>query len=361
MRVAIIGASARAAAFSAIDAGWEVVTADLFADADLAARCDATRIACWPDEFEQWFHQQQVDGWLYTGGLENYPELVDRLAGAGSLWGNRGEVLRRVRSPLALAPLLAAAGSPVPETHAAALSLSPARKWLAKSPTSAGGLGVTEWSSDAVYDDPTYYQQRIDGRSISAAFVAAAGQSVLLGVTEQLVGRDWTRAGQFQYAGSIGPLDLEATTLVKIRRAGETLAKQAPIVGLFGIDFVIDAAGTAWLVDVNPRYTASMEIVERISGETMMAMHLAACQRGRLPDSPQPPDRVYYGKAYLFAREEATIGLLDTRHLADIPVVGTIVAKHAPVATVFAKATRASDVEKILQQRLQSLEKSVFS
>ena len=48
-KLAIVGASVRAAAFSALRAGFEVVAADLFADADLRAHCDVTRIACPPD------------------------------------------------------------------------------------------------------------------------------------------------------------------------------------------------------------------------------------------------------------------------------------------------------------------------
>ena len=52
-RLALLGASVRAAAFSALPAGetadWQIVAADLFADTDLAARCPATthhRLAC---------------------------------------------------------------------------------------------------------------------------------------------------------------------------------------------------------------------------------------------------------------------------------------------------------------------------
>src|SRR5262245_61077027 len=44
-RLMIFGASARAAAFSALRAGLEPWCADLFADRDLQARCSVARIA----------------------------------------------------------------------------------------------------------------------------------------------------------------------------------------------------------------------------------------------------------------------------------------------------------------------------
>ncbi|MGI9455810.1 MAG: ATP-grasp domain-containing protein, partial [Aeoliella sp.] len=179
-------------------------------------------------------------------------------------------------------------------------------------------------------------------------------------VTEQLICRDCTRAAEFQYAGSIGPLDLAPPSLAIVRRTGDALACECNLLGQFGVDFVVDTEGAPWLVDVNPRYTASMEIIERITGRSMIATHWAACN-GELPVDSQPPiDGRYYGKAYLFACEEVTIGNLTGCCLADVPPEGTKIAKHAPVATVFADAYRPAEVESLLQQRLLQLEQKVY-
>ncbi len=271
MHLAIVGASVRAAACSALEAEHRVVAADLFADEDLAARCPTTRIDRWPLGLAKWLEAQQVDAWLYTGGLENYPDLVDRLSKVRPLLGNCGQPLRHCRNVQYLSRLMAAAEVPLPATR----STPPgdASSWLVKSTSSAGGLGVDDWRGEPL-PCKHYWQQRIFGRSISAAFAAADGEVAVLGVTEQLIGRTWTGARPYQYAGSIGPLAVEPSTLAQIERAGRAVVSGCGLVGLFGIDLVVDPTHRAWPVEVNPRYIASLEVVERATSLNAVA---AAC------------------------------------------------------------------------------------
>ena len=80
--IVIVGASARAAAFSALRAGLAPWCADLFADADLAARCPAVAVPFdqYPHGFLKIVRQAPPGPWLFTGGLENHPKLIDRIA-----------------------------------------------------------------------------------------------------------------------------------------------------------------------------------------------------------------------------------------------------------------------------------------
>src|SRR5205807_295367 len=77
----IFGASARAAAFSALRAGLRPWCADLFADADLAARAPVRRVTGrYPADFLRHLDAAPPGPWIYTGGLENRPYLVERMA-----------------------------------------------------------------------------------------------------------------------------------------------------------------------------------------------------------------------------------------------------------------------------------------
>src|SRR6188474_2299573 len=109
-RLILLGASVRAAAFSAIRAGFEPYAIDCYADRDLAAICPAVRIDHYPRDFLPALAAAPDAPWVYTGGLENYPRLIDRLAAVRPLWGNRGASLRTVRDPRQLAELAVAAG-----------------------------------------------------------------------------------------------------------------------------------------------------------------------------------------------------------------------------------------------------------
>src|SRR5215218_4790408 len=118
----IIGASARAAAASARRAGLVPWAADLFADADLramvpdAVRCPAGQ---YPRALLDILADAPPGPWMYTGGLENHPNLVRRMAEVRPLWGNGPNALIACRSPFHVERLLREEGLPVPEVRAA--------------------------------------------------------------------------------------------------------------------------------------------------------------------------------------------------------------------------------------------------
>ena len=106
--VLIVGASTRAAAFSALRAGLKPRCLDHFADRDLMAICTVDRVEA----------QEGVTGlerlalglppgsWLYTGPLENHPDRVERISRTHRLHGNAAETLRGTRDPFRLDNLL---------------------------------------------------------------------------------------------------------------------------------------------------------------------------------------------------------------------------------------------------------------
>jgi uncharacterized protein len=373
----ILGASARAAAFSACRAGFAPWTADLFADADLAALCPARRVTTYPAGLESAAREAPPGPWLYTGALENHPDLVDRIAAVRPLWGNSGEVLRRVRDPWQVREALAAEGVSCPEVASNRHSLARG-KWMRKPRRSAGGARIEVITVDAEAPPPEvhreapparrrdhafYHQQFIQGESLSAVFIAAAGRAQLLGVTRQLTGAAWAGARGFQYSGSIGPRPLSEEQQRQWARIGSCLARRFALTGLFGVDAVENEAGV-FPVEVNPRYTASVEVLERSLSFHALTFHAAACRDGRLPESPaqaQPTLRVC-GKAVLYAPRDGAAPesfrrFLDRVHsgpawpsAADLPRPGELLRAGHPVITVFAEGTDEHDVEQRLRQ-----------
>jgi predicted ATP-grasp superfamily ATP-dependent carboligase len=341
------------------------VTADLFADEDLRRICPATAIDDYPEGLVDWLANANVDGWIYTGALENHAELIDRLSELRPLWGNSGDVLRQVRSPRLVQEALAVAGLLFPETRNSPDGLPRDGRWLAKTYRGSSGSGVfafDENSSLAGCDDHTVFQRRIDGVPIAGVFVAAGGEAQLLGVTRQLVGVPWTGGGSFQYAGSVGPWPLDDTALETIRAIGRALAARFELVGLFGVDMMAAGDGI-WTIEVNPRYTASVETVERMAGIDAVAHHVHACLQGEilpLETSPQPG---LVGKAILFARQRVCVTAEfsawagGSPDVADVPAAGTVIEPRRPVVTVFATAQSAAEVETLLATRCAEVER----
>jgi predicted ATP-grasp superfamily ATP-dependent carboligase len=196
--------------------------------------------------------------------------------------------------------------------------------------------------------------------------VAAAGSAKLLGVTEQLVGAAWCGARGFQYCGSLGPLRLSSATMQRFRRLGDCLASEFQLAGLFGVDAILNRRGI-WPVEVNPRYTASIEVLERALGIHAVRDHVEACSGGVLPGlpaTPAPPAE-WCGKAILFAQHGVEIDDRRSRlverandlgrignpsyaeawpSLADIPPIGSRIAPHRPIMTLLAAGRNRKDV-----------------
>jgi predicted ATP-grasp superfamily ATP-dependent carboligase len=211
----------------------------------------------------------------------------------------------------------------------------------------------------------------VEGVSCAAVYVAARRRAVLLGITRQLIGATWAGAGGFRYVGSLGPAVLQHGAIETFRRIGDVLSNAFQLTGLFGVDAMVDET-TVWVVDVNPRYTASVEVLEWSTGVPSIAMHLAACCHGVLPDEPDWQQGMACGKAILHARRLGRMpeGLshdLARRsrgsswpRFADIPAPGEPINPYAPVATVLARGADVATVERRLRRRVAALEGRLY-
>jgi predicted ATP-grasp superfamily ATP-dependent carboligase len=111
-----------------------------------------------------------------------------------------------VRTPLAVAGALGRAGLPCPALRMGPRGLPRDGSWLVKPLASAGGRLIRPlFSASSPPPRPAYYQERIEGTSLSAIFLGRGRGAGLLGVTRQLIGRP---GAVFAYRGSIGPYPL---------------------------------------------------------------------------------------------------------------------------------------------------------
>jgi predicted ATP-grasp superfamily ATP-dependent carboligase len=221
-------------------------------------------------------------------------------------------------------------------------------------------LGVEPWTGQGS-DEPAdaYFQRRIPGLPCAALFVAARGRAVLLGVSEQLLGPS------FLYRGSIGPLVLTFAQRETWQRIGMALADRFALQGLFGVDAIVDALGQVWPVEVNPRYTASVEVLERAFAIATIGWHVTACRDGRLPELPQPNASISCGKRIVLAPADVCISAEQSARwlassegwpcLADIPQGGTQVREGQPLLSLLAEGSDSAIVAEELARREQSL------
>ena len=170
--ILIAGASVRGAVDSAIRGGWDPVAADLFNDQDLLQQCQAYRISDNPEQLLAISQQLPAMPWIYTGGVENHPQLVDQVSLRHQLWGNPGSVLQQASDPFLIQQILADQNLLFPPICTDWSRKTPG-SWLRKSVHSTGGNGV-QWAKESISTNrststaKTYYQQYIPGINSSA-------------------------------------------------------------------------------------------------------------------------------------------------------------------------------------------------
>ena len=363
----IAGASARAAAESASLAGYRVVAVDGYGDLDLALRAPGIALRRDAGVAYSAARAARVASGLvaaaavYTSGFENHPAAIGILTRGRTLWGNAPDVVRRVRHPATLARTLAERGFAVPAVRMALRArrggAAGDAEWLLKPIRSGGGHGIRVWRAGSSLARHSYLQRRIPGDPGSIVFVADGRHAVPLGVSRQLVGDEAFGAARYKYSGSLlcgaAPLFSRERELMA---AAERLAVAATaafgLVGLNGIDFIAQD-GVPWPVEVNPRYTASMELVERARGISMFALHARACA-GELPAADPFARRLgaVWGKAIVYARADVTMREIrrwwrDDR-VRDVPWPGDRIARGRPICTLLASAPDAEACHRAL-------------
>jgi predicted ATP-grasp superfamily ATP-dependent carboligase len=393
----MVGRSARAAAESAARAGFPVTALDAFADID--HHPDVRVIA--PDPGGESFRPARAaraaqriaaDAAVYLSGFENHPLAVRALGAGRRLWGNPPSVLRQVRDPFAVARVMADHGFTMPEMRRTAPPVARRRasrlpltvesglfpatlrssdaSWLVKPRASGGGRRVRVWRSDGVaapcLPRDCYLQAFAAGTPGSIVFVAAAGRVLPLGVSRQLTGEQAFGSAGFRYCGSIlAPVALLSDhsphgNAARLCARAVTMAHAAAgafdLVGVNGIDFVA-RSGEPYPIEVNPRWCASMELVERASGTSVFALHASACETGLVPYPAvlKTPSAGFFGKAILFAAHTVVVGnsraWLGDPDVRDVPRPGTVIRARQPICTVFASAENDSACHAALLRR----------
>ena len=138
------------------------------------------------------------------------------------------------------------------------------------------------------------------------------------------------------------------------------VTEQFGLVGLNGIDFLV-CDERPYAIEVNPRWCASMELVERHYGVSMFGVHAAACGDGVVPsfDLRAQQRGTVTGKAVVFARQDVIVG--DTRSwlgdetVRDVPRPGERLSAGQPICTVFADAASVAECLARLRARAQSI------
>jgi predicted ATP-grasp superfamily ATP-dependent carboligase len=338
----IVGASGRAAAASMRRKGYDPFVIDLFSDSDTRrlAPCLRCPFERYPDGFIELARQAPEGPWMYTGALENYPDVIEEISVHRPLIGNGLAVIAEVRDPWRLAQHL-------PEHVPACSETVPAHgSWILKPKAGAAGIGIRRANPGDTMPPGCFAQEYLEGPSYSALFF----DEKLLGVTQQLIGTRWLNAPEFRYAGNVGPLPGHPLDL--LQAMGRNLVHRTGLRADWGFDFMISATGKPLVIEVNPRYTAARELFDYAA----IRRHHAVFAKG-----------IFYAPRRFTLPADGPWSLPHGDDLvthpdwADIPDSLTVHEQGQPVITMLVEGANAEDCLEQLRLRTERLNAEVMT
>jgi predicted ATP-grasp superfamily ATP-dependent carboligase len=353
--VLIAALSGRALAACARRGGYRPLVADLFGDLDTQELAEANERV--PGTLTRGFTRnallasldrlatgRPVIGIVLGGGFEDRPRLLRSIAARHVLLGNTPDTVAAIKDPFQFAKTCAQASVPHPEIR----HDRPAEGiWLRKRAGGAGGTHVAIGPRRTGVRPGRYYQRRVAGQPISAAFLAAGGACRVLGLSRQ-----WTNPAPrrpFRYGGASRPAPITSTRAAELHDAVARLVARTNLQGLNSADFLVRDDGFD-LLEVNPRPGATLDIFADPRG-ALFQWHLDAC-RGILPDTaPIWPGAA--AAATVYARSSLCLppNFPWPPWAADRQPPNEPVPSGAPFCTVLAEAKDAVAAEHLVHDR----------
>jgi len=358
----IAAVSGRALAQSARRAGFAPLVADFFADADTQ---EVAHACCkLPGSIKRGFRWQSlhpalqalamrapspVAGLIYGAGFEDRPELLRQAAQHRPLLGTDAATVHRLKTPEHFFSELDRLGIAHPPT--ASMPRSREMSWLAKRSGGAGGSHIVP-SRRAKPAANVYYQQQVDGRSVSALFVANGRSARVLGFSEQ-----WTapRArSPWRYGGAVCPASISAKLGRQINAAVQAISRAFPIKGLASADFLV-SDGEPLLLEINPRPGATLDIFDRGS-KSLLRLHMAAVRDGMLPSwKLRFLDAMASSIVYAERGGPTPPDMKWPAWVADRPKPLEWIDNDRPICTVLARAASAAQAKRLVEARRRKI------
>ena len=367
--VLIAAFSGRALAQSARRAGFVPLVVDAFGDAD--TRATAALYAQLPNAVRTGFSAKPLFAAIDTliaqastppigivlgSGFEDRPKLIDSLDKRYRLLGTRGETVAELKDPERFFPLLKQLGIPHPPTSLQAPE--DPTGWIAKRTGGAGGAHIRDLASLRKPHPQHYFQRRLDGEPMSVLAIAAQG-----GVAMEL-SRQWVSPSArkpFRYGGAAIAEYAEAPHEQQMVTAAATLIELLDPVGLVSFDFIVND-GTAYLLEVNPRPGATLDVFDDLKGSLFRAQVEAGLGNGLWQDR-ELPNVQSRASALLYADRGAAMARdFDWPDwVSDRPMPGTVIPPEQPIATVHAGGASTQDAETLVRARLSTLADLVYT
>ncbi len=367
--ILIAAFSGRSLAQSARRAGYRPFVVDAFGDLDTRAAAEDFRVLDGAmqggfrtkpligalSELSQ-SAQTSPLGLMLGSGFEDKPRLVAALASRFRLLGSGAKTIADCKNPKTFFAALDNLGISHPETRSDAPD--DAAGWVSKRIGGSGGRHIRDCSGAARAKPRRYFQKRLTGERYSiGALIDSDGVQSSFAVSKQWMAP--SRATPYRFGGCVSKPAIDIALLSELTDSARRLASALSLTGMASFDFIVDG-NRPYLLEVNPRPGASLDVLDDSNGERFKA-HVAAWT-GAGDQSPLTEAGSAKAMAILHAdRGPVLLGEIPwPEWSADRGVPGTPVPEGAPLASAFAEAPTADAAEALARTRLAELEDLIY-
>jgi len=351
-RVLVAGFATRHVAWSAKNAGYEVHAIDAFCDQDLHWNTKSCKtfeeLESLPGLIEESCREIKPDILVVTSGAEDI-SVSKKISGnckdKAGIFTDKNKIQEFFEENSIKVPSILAAG------------IYPA---MLKPCKGAGGwrntiVGSTEEENEfrTLWPEIPYIRQEVvSGVPCSVSCVAAGGKAKAVAVNLQyLRGGDGERA--FGFAGAATPL--ENGKKDDLMREAEIIASMSGCTGSIGIDFILADEGI-YAIEVNPRFQATLDIIEMSTGFNIFGAHIDAC-RGILPESSPIAEKVV-ARRIIFADRDIKVRD-DLKkffpRVADIPWKNDEIEEGGAIVSVYGEGCTLTEAESSLDKTIKEI------
>ena len=198
-------------------------------------------------------------------------------------------------------------------------------------------------------------QEYIEGTNVSSSVLSSHDEQKNL-INSRLITEHDLGNESYEYSGNILPLDENSFRMFndnrtdigsesdnhnshinidelneEMKNTSEDLIREFKLIGSNGVDYILDNNGELKIIEINPRFQGTYELVENSLGINLLDAHIKACE-GELIEIPKINQ--YSVKKIIYARKQVNIGNLNIPNVFDIPYEGVKIEKDQPLVTI---------------------------
>jgi len=309
---------------------------------------------------------KEISHVILTSGFDDSPDIWKKIENTRFVIGNSAKTIENVRNLKKLTNFCKKINIKVPDYIEFEKDDTKSLNFpiILKPSATGGGVNIErfnnsdELNSFLKKNTPNInyiLQEFIDGIDISATISCNGKEASVLAITEQLLGLDFLGAdSKFLYCGNFIPFNVEPKILEEITRISKEITSEFNLQGINGLDFILKN-DEVYLIEVNPRFPGTMELIELITDENLFQEHVKGSFFGEISKETFIKNKVGI-KFIIYAPKDLKIGdLRSIDGVHDITKINKLVKKGDPICSILIMGDNRENVWKIARKKVNQV------